>query len=84
MAIEPDDLVATIQSALPGAIVELTDLTGTKDHWEATIVASQFEGKSRIQRHRMVFDALANEMAGPIHALSLNVYTPGQYAKGSS
>lgn len=73
-----EDIIGKIQAALPDARVELVDLTGTKDHWEATIVSSAFEGKSLIQRHRLVFDALAEEMKGPIHALSLKVLTPAQ------
>ena len=72
------DIIAKIRAALPDARVELNDLTGTKDHWEATVVSRAFEGKSRIQRHRLVFAALAEEMKGPIHALSLKVYTPEQ------
>jgi stress-induced morphogen len=67
-----------IRAAIPDAEVELKDLTGTADHWEATIVSPAFAGKSPIQRHRMVFDALEEEMKGPIHALSLKTYTPDQ------
>lgn len=74
-------IAAKIQAALPDAQVELRDLTGTEDHWEATIVSAAFEGRSLIERHRMVFDALGDEMKGPIHALSLKVYTPDQAAK---
>ena len=74
-------IAAKIQAALPDAQVELRDLTGTEDHWEATIVSAAFEGRSLIERHRMVFDALGDEMNGPIHALSLKVYTPDQAAK---
>jgi stress-induced morphogen len=75
---EQEVIVAKIRAALPDAQVELKDLTGTKDHWEAVIVSASFEGKSLIQRHRMVYDALAEEMKGPIHALSLKTYTPDQ------
>jgi stress-induced morphogen len=75
---EQEAIVAKIRAALPDAQVELKDLTGTKDHWEAVIVSASFEGKSLIQRHRMVYDALAEEMKGPIHALSLKTYTPDQ------
>ena len=76
-----EDIIAKIRVALPDAEVALTDLTGTKDHWEATIVSAAFEGKSLIARHRLVFDALAEEMKGPIHALSLKVLTPDQAAE---
>lgn len=73
-----EDIAAKIQVAIPDARVEMRDLTGTEDHWEATVISAAFQGKSPIQRHRMVFDALAEEMKGPIHALSLKAMTPEQ------
>lgn len=75
---KPEVLIAKIQDSLPDAVVELQDLTGTEDHWKATITSRAFEGKSRIQRHRLVFDALREEMRGPIHALTLVVQTPSE------
>ena len=77
--IEPDDLIAKLEDALPGADVDLEDLTGTKDHYKARIVAEQFEGHNRVARHRLVYDALSEEMKGPIHALTLEVYTPQEW-----
>ena len=74
----PDDIIAKIRVVLPDAQVELTDLTGTKDHWKATIVSAGFAGKSLIARHRLVMAALAEEMKGPIHALTLEVRAPGE------
>jgi stress-induced morphogen len=73
-----EDIAAKIVAAIPDAKVELKDLTGTADHWEATIVSAAFAGKSLIDRHRMVMGALAEEMKGPIHALTLKVLTPDQ------
>lgn len=75
---KPEAITAKIRVALPDARVDLRDLTGTEDHWEAVIVSEAFRGKSPIQRHRMVFDALAEEMKGPIHALTLKALTPDQ------
>ena len=74
----PDAITAKIRLVLPDAIVELKDLTGTQDHWEARVISSGFVGKSLIQRHRMVMAALAEEMKGPIHALTLDVKTPDE------
>lgn len=74
----PDDIIAKIRSALPDARVELEDLTGTKDHWQATIVSAAFEGKSLLERQRMVYAALAEEMKGPIHAFTMKALTPEQ------
>ena len=75
-----EDIVAKIRASIPDAVVELKDLTGTSDHWEATIVSTVFAGKSLIQRHRIVMAALAEEMKGPIHALTLDVKTPDELA----
>ncbi len=71
-----DDIAAKIRAAIPDARVELKDLTGTADHWQATVVSTAFAGKSLIQRHRLVMAALAEELKGPIHALTLDVKTP--------
>ena len=68
-----EDIAARIRVALPDARVELRDLTGTEDHWHATVISSGFAGKSLIERHRLVMAALAEEMKGPIHALTLDV-----------
>lgn len=75
-----DDIIAKIRAALPDARVELQDLTGTADHWKATIVSAAFNGQSLVARHRIVMAALADEMKGPIHALTLDVKTPDEIA----
>ena len=73
---KPADIVAKIRETLPDAQVELKDLTGTEDHWQASVVSAAFSGKTLIERHRMVMAALAVEMKGPIHALTLDVKAP--------
>lgn len=73
-----EDIISKIRAALPDAQVELQDLTGTADHWKATVVSQHFAGKSLMQRHRLVMGALAEELKGPIHALSLDVKTPDE------
>ena len=78
---QPDDIIAKIRAALPDAQVELEDLTGTKDHWKATIVSAAFSGKTLMARHRLVMSALAEELKGPIHALTLDVKTPDEIAR---
>jgi stress-induced morphogen len=67
----PDVVRARLVDAFPGAEIELTDLTGTEDHFQAVVVAAQFAGKSRIDQHKMVYAALGDWMAGPIHAFAL-------------
>jgi stress-induced morphogen len=67
----PDSIRSVLLAAFPGAQVEVTDLTGTADHFQAVVVAREFEGKSRVDQHKMVYAALGELMAGPIHALAL-------------
>jgi stress-induced morphogen len=74
--VKAEIIVAKIRTMLPDARVELTDLTGTEDHWKATVISAAFTGKSLIERHRLVTSTLAEELKGPIHALSLEVKTP--------
>ena len=67
-----------IETALPGATVEVADETGTGDHLSATVTAPQFKGLSRIDQHRLVKAAVKERFDdGTIHALSLNTSTPG-------
>jgi stress-induced morphogen len=76
--VNPADITARIKAALPDAEITLEDLTGTKDHWKARIVSSAFTGLSHVQRHRLVNAALAEELKGPIHALSMDTLAPGE------
>ena len=75
--IEPAVLEQRLRSAFPGAErIELQDLTGTKDHYKAVIVAKEFQGKTRIEQHQLVYQALGELMAGPVHALALETKVP--------
>jgi len=72
----PTELKATILAAFPDASVEVTDLTGTQDHYKAKIVSAAFIGKNKVQQHRMVYAALGDAMKGPVHALALDTSEP--------
>jgi stress-induced morphogen len=74
--IDPSELSRLIQGAFPGAVVQIKDLTGTRDHYEVSIVAEAFRGRSRMQQHKLVYAALGDLMRGPIHALSLKTSAP--------
>ena len=76
MTLSPDDVRAKILAALPGARVEVTDLTGTSDHYEALVVAAQFAGRTRIEQHKLVYGALGAAVGNEIHALALKTHTP--------
>jgi stress-induced morphogen len=72
------EIKSMIEAALPGAEVEVVDQTGTADHLHATVVASQFDGLSRIDQHRLVKNAVKERFDdGAIHALSLKTSSPG-------
>lgn len=66
-----DTIKSRLMAAFPDARVELTDLTGTSDHFQAVVVTRAFEGKTRVEQHQMVYAALGDLMNGPIHALAL-------------
>ncbi len=82
---EPETIVNMIKNLIPDAIVELTDLTGTRDHWSAIVVSSEFEGKLPLKQHRMVNKALAEPLAtGELHALQLKTLTPAEWESHNS
>ena len=72
-----DDLRSRIEAALPGASAQVEDLTGGGDHFRAEVVSDRFDGLSRIEQHRLVYDVFGDEVGGPIHALSIKTSTPG-------
>ena len=66
-----------MREAFPDATtLEVEDLTGSKDHYKATIVSGKFEGLGLVQQHQAVYAALGDLMSGPIHALALDTRTP--------
>jgi stress-induced morphogen len=79
--IEPSEVERMLNTAFPDADLEVTDLTGTKDHYQARIVSTAFLGKSLIEQHQLVYRALGEAMSGPIHALALKTYAPEAWAK---
>ena len=61
----------------------IRDLAGDGDHYAATVIAESFRGKSRVQQHQIVYEALKGEMGGKLHALALQTGTPGR-VRGAS
>jgi stress-induced morphogen len=72
-----DDLKQRIEQAMPGSDVQVEDLTGGGDHFRAEIVSDHFQGLSRIDQHKLIYEVFGAEIGGPIHALSLKTSTPG-------
>lgn len=77
--IDPEEIKAMIERGLPGAHVEVRDMTGGGDHFEALVVSDQFEGKGLVERHQFVYGALGDAMRERVHALALKTLTPAQH-----
>ena len=76
MAMVAADIEALIREAMPDAEVTITDLAGDGDHYAARIVSASFLGKSRVQQHKLVYEALGGRMGGELHALQLTTAVP--------
>jgi stress-induced morphogen len=71
MAMDAHEIEQLIQARFPAADVTIKDLAGDGNHYAAHVVAPDFKGKSRVQQHKMVYDALGDRMGGVLHALAL-------------
>ena len=78
----PEQLKARIEQIHPNTKVDVTDLTGTQDHYQVTVVSQAFEGKMMVEHQRMIMGILKAEIdSNEVHALSMKTYTPEQYEK---
>ena len=73
--ITPEDIKMWIEAGLSGSQV---DVTGDGRHFDAVIVSSEFEGKSAVQRHQLVYSVLGEKMRADIHAVSMRTVTPSE------
>ena len=76
MAMNAREIETMIKAALPDAKVVIRDLAGDGDHYAAEVVSASFRGKSRVQQHQMVYNALKGNMGGALHALALQTSAP--------
>jgi stress-induced morphogen len=76
MAMSGSEIERLIKEAFPDAHVVVVDLAGDGDHYAARVTSKAFQGKSRVQQHQMVYQALKGEMGGALHALALETATP--------
>ena len=76
MAMTASDIERLIKEAIPDAMVEIRDLAGDGDHYAATVVSEAFRGKTRVQQHQMVYNALKGGMGSELHALALQTSAP--------
>jgi len=78
MAMAAEDIERLIKASLPDATVEIRDLRGDGDHYAAVVTSQAFAGKSRVQQHQMVYQALKGRMGGELHALALQTQAPAE------
>ena len=76
MAMNAEEIEQLIVDGIPDAVVEISDLRGDGDHYAAHIVSPSFEGKSRVQQHQMVYQALQGRMGKELHALAIQTSVP--------
>ncbi len=76
MAMDAHEIERMIKEAIPDAAVTIRDLAGDGDHYAAEVVSESFRGKSRVQQHQMVYEALKGNMGGALHALALQTSAP--------
>lgn len=76
MAMPAAEIEALIRAALPDADVVIEDLAGDGDHYRARVTSASFAGRSRVQQHKLVYDALGGRMGGELHALQVLTAVP--------
>ena len=76
MAMHASEIERMIRTALPDARIQILELAADGDHYAAEVVSEQFRGKTRVQQHQMVYEALQGNMGGALHALALQTSAP--------
>ncbi|MBW3098831.1 BolA/IbaG family iron-sulfur metabolism protein [Pseudohoeflea coraliihabitans] len=76
MPMNAGDIEKLIRKGIPDAEVHIRDLAGDGDHYAAEVIAESFRGKTRVQQHQMVYEALQGNMGGVLHALALQTSVP--------
>ena len=76
MAMDAREIESLIREALPDAEIEIRDLAGDGDHYAAVVISESFRGKTRVQQHQIVYEALKGNMGGQLHALALQTSAP--------
>jgi stress-induced morphogen len=76
MAMAAGDIEALIRAGIPDARIEIVDLAGDGDHYEARVVAESFRGVPRVRQHQRVYEALGGRMGTELHALKLSTSAP--------
>ena len=75
MPLSKEDLEKHIRDRLPDSTITIEDLRGDGNHYSATVISKSFEGKTKIEQHKMVYDSLEGKMGNELHALMLKTKT---------
>ena len=75
MPLSKEDLEKHIKESIPDSTVIIEDLRGDGDHYNATVISKSFEGKTKIEQHKMVYNSLKGKMGNELHALMLKTKT---------
>jgi stress-induced morphogen len=75
MPLSKDELEKHIKNSIPDSTVIIEDLRGDGDHYSATVISKSFEGKTKIEQHKMVYNSLEGKMGNELHALMLKTKT---------
>ncbi|WP_421706671.1 BolA family protein [Algihabitans sp.] len=76
MPMNVGEIEQLIKAAMPDAKVTIEDLAGDGDHYAAYVVSEAFRGKTRVQQHQLVYQALQGRMGNELHALALQTTPP--------
>ena len=71
MPMKKEDIHVLIKESIPDAIIEIEDIRGDENHYSATVISKSFQGMSKINQHKMVYDSLQGKMGNELHALML-------------
>ena len=71
MSLKIEEIESLIKKAIPDADISIKDLAGDENHYAATIKSKEFNGKTKIQQHKLVYKALGDKMGNELHALAL-------------
>ena len=78
MPMQANEIKDLILETFPDAKIKIDDLRGDGDHYAAQIIAEEFRGKTRVQQHQMVYNAMGGRMGKELHALALNTSAPSE------
>ena len=78
-----EELETMLQTAFPGGEIHLSSPQQDNNHFRLVLISDRFDGKTMVEQHQLVYEALGDSMREAIHALSLKTFTPDQWAKST-